>query len=161
MNTVVDQIQHMIQFNVRNQHFTNSHNVYIHVHSSSQKNGDIFIPFCSVETEVKWPFPYTRMETGRAEADATEHYSNCSQDENDTSRAQESQKKHCSIQAIAFGGDQSRLATRGRLFLNCRLQTQSSLDHRTCSKSKRGSSKLLQNSLEDHGSIKLLILIGE
>jgi formylmethanofuran dehydrogenase subunit E len=40
------------------------------------------------------------------------------------------------------------------------MQT-SSLDHRTRSKSKSSSSKLLQNSLEDSGSIKLSILVDE
>ena len=40
-----------------------------------KKNGDDFILFNPVETEVKRPFPmpYTRMETGLVEADAMEH----------------------------------------------------------------------------------------
>jgi hypothetical protein len=44
-----------------------------------KKNGDVFVPFHPVETEVKWSFPYTTMGTGRAEADGTERavdYSN-------------------------------------------------------------------------------------
>ena len=39
---------------------------------SRRQNGDVFVPFCPVEMEIKRLFPYTRMETGRAEADATE-----------------------------------------------------------------------------------------
>ena len=62
---------------------------------------------------------------------------------------------------IAFGGDQSRLATRDRSIVDSRLRTQSSLDRRTRSKSKSGSSELPQNSLEDHSSMKLSILVGE
>ena len=57
------------------------------------------------------------MEMGRAEADAMEYvvdyYSNCSYHANYASRVLQSQKKCCSIQAIAFGGNQSRLAMRG------------------------------------------------
>ena len=86
------------------------------------------------------------------------YYSNYSYHENNISRFQ---KKHCSIQAIAFGGNKSRLATRGRSIVDSRLQTQSNLDHRTHSKSKSGSSELLQNSVEDRGSIKLSILVSE
>ena len=50
---------------------------------------------------------------------------------------------------------------RNRLIVDSRLQIQSRLDHKTCSKSKSGSSELLQNSLEDHSSMKLSILVGE
>ena len=41
------------------------------------------------------------------------------------------------------------------------LRSQSSFDRRTRSKSKSGSSALPQKNLEDHGSIKLSILVGE
>ena len=38
-----------------------------------KKNGAIFIPFCPVKMEVKWPFSiYTRMEMREAEANAIE-----------------------------------------------------------------------------------------
>ena len=69
--------------------------------------------------------------------------------------------KHRSIQVIAFGGNQSQLATRDQSIVDSRLQTQSSLNCRICSKSKSGSSELPQNSLEDRSSIKLLILVSE
>ena len=47
------------------------------------------------------------------------------------------------------------------MIVNSRLRTQSSLDPRTHSKSKSGSSEVPQNSLEDHSSVKLSILVGE
>ena len=50
---------------------------------------------------------------------------------------------------------------RDQSIVDSRLQTQSSLDRRTRSKSKSGSSELSQNSLEDHSSMKLSILVGE
>ena len=48
-------------------------------YSSSQKNGEVFVLFRPVETEVNRPFPIHNNETGQAEADATERavdYSN-------------------------------------------------------------------------------------
>ncbi len=47
--------------------------VYGETQYRSQRNGDVFVPFRPVETEVKRPFPYTTMETGRTKADGTEH----------------------------------------------------------------------------------------
>ena len=88
------------------------------MYSRSKKNGDASVLFRPVQTEVKWPSPCTRMETGRAEADAAENAVDYSKHENDASRAKESQEKHGSIQAIAFGGDQSQLATRDRSIIN-------------------------------------------
>ena len=49
----------------------------------------------------------------------------------------------------------------GRSIVDSGLQTQLNLDRRTCSKLKSGSSELPQDSLEDRGSIKLSILVGE
>ena len=131
-----------------------------YMYSRRKKNGDAFVSFHPVKTEVKRLFPMHGMGGGRRDGNAVD-YSNRSQHENDTSRAYESQKKHRSIQAITFGDDQSRLAAWDRSIVNSRLQTQSSLNCRTCSKSKSSSSELPQNNLEDHSGMKLSILVGE
>ena len=117
--------------------------------------------FCSVPFRRKQNgrSPCPRMETGRAEAMRRKIQSTIPIVENDASKAKRSIALSNRSHLEAIRVDWQREIDRS--IVDSRLQTQSSLDRSTRSKSKSGSSKLPQNSLEDHSSIKLSILVGE
>ena len=121
-------------------------------------------PFRPVQMEVKWPFCAQKNGNGTGSRTATDKRWNVQSTIPIVASIKKTpgeSKKHRSIQAIAYGSDQSWLATRGQSIIDSGLQSQLSLNRRTRPKSKSGSRTLPQKTLEDSGSIKLSILGGK
>ena len=78
--------------------------------SGSKKKGDIFVSFCPIEMKVKRLFPMHNNGNGTMRRNVQSALPILAS----TNMIPQEPKKHCSVQAIAFGGDQSQLAMRGR-----------------------------------------------